>query len=182
VNGRDSDLQRKVLAGQDPSSTPGPAPLQPFGLILHHDGRWSHEGQPILNRKLRERFDRSVVYLPEEAKYIVRIGRFRGQIELEEAGFFVRSVELASGEIVLSDGSREPLRAASLSVSPLDGAWLCRVKEALAPGGLPARFSHSSQAELLSAAEEDDTGFRLVLGTGRVRVPDTLAESARGED
>ncbi len=179
---RDSDLERKVLAAQEPSAAPGPPPLQPFGLILHHDGRWSHEGQPILNRKLRERFDRSVVYLPEEAKYVVRIGRFRGQIELEEAGFFVRSVDLASGEMVLSDGSREPLRAETLSLSALDGAWLCRVKEARVPGGLPARFSHSSQAELLSAAEQDGEGFRLVLGSGRVPVPDALAGSAWGDD
>ena len=27
---------------------PGAPPLRPFGLVLHHDGRWSHEGQPIL--------------------------------------------------------------------------------------------------------------------------------------
>lgn len=182
MSSRDSDLERKVQTAQVPSAAPGPPPLQPFGLILHHDGRWSHEGQPILNRKLRERFDRSVVYLPEEAKYVVRIGHFRGQIELEEAGFFVRSVDLASGEIALSDGSREPLRVETLSPSPLDGAWLCRVKAGLAPGGLPARFSHSSQAELLSAAEQDGEGFRLAMGSGRVALPDALVASARGGD
>nr|NIW35710.1 hypothetical protein [Gemmatimonadota bacterium] len=41
-------------------------PLRPFGLVLHHDGRWTHEGQPILNRKIREVFDRSVRFLPDE--------------------------------------------------------------------------------------------------------------------
>ena len=56
-------------------------PLRPFGLVLHHDGRWSHEGQPILNRKLREHFDVSVCFLEKEQKYVVRLGHFRGEID-----------------------------------------------------------------------------------------------------
>ena len=51
----------------------GPPPLRPFGLRLHHDGRWTHEGQPIRNRRLREHFDRSVRWLPEERKYVVTL-------------------------------------------------------------------------------------------------------------
>lgn len=178
----DSSVERRLRSAQGADGRPGPPPLEPFGLVLHHDGRWSHEGQPILNRKLREKFDRSVVYLPDEAKYVVRIGRFRGEIEIEEAGFFVRSIELGSGEIALSDQSREALRVDSLRVSPLDGALLCRVKEALAEGGLPARFSHSSQAELLAAAEDDGEGIRLALAGDRVRLPSCLAQSAWSHD
>jgi hypothetical protein len=134
----------------------GPPPLRPFGLVLLRDGRWSHEGRPILNRKLRERFDRSVVYLPEEDAYVVRIGRFRGLIDVEEAGFFVRSIDPSSGEITLSDGSVEHLDVATLVASPIDGALLCRVKRDLVPEGLPARFFHSAQAELLGAVEEQE--------------------------
>ena len=37
----------------DPLGTAGPPPLRPFGLVLHHDGRFTHEGEPILNRRLR---------------------------------------------------------------------------------------------------------------------------------
>jgi hypothetical protein len=137
---------------------PGPPPLRPFGLVLHHDGRWSHEGQPIRNRKLREHFDRSVDYLPDERKYVVRLGHFRGEIEIEEAGFFVREVDLESGEVRLSDGSRAPLDVASLHASGIDGALLCRVKHELEPAGLLARFTHAAQAELLGALGEDDDG------------------------
>lgn len=137
-----------------PGGPTGPPPLRPFGLRLHHDGRFSHEGGPILNRKLREHFDRSVAYLPEEGKYIVRLGHFRGEIEVEEAGFFVRGIDLASGEIALSDGAREPLAVASLALSPIDGALLCRVKRALAGEGLLARFMPAAQAELLLAVDE----------------------------
>lgn len=143
---------------------PGPPPLRPFGLRLHHDGRFSHEGAPILNQKLREHFDRSVAYLPDERKYVVRLGHFRGQIEVEEAGFFVRSIDLGTGEIALSDGAREPLEVASLALSPIDGALLCRVKRVLASEGLLARFMPAAQAELLMAVEERSGRTVLRLG------------------
>ena len=97
---------------------------------------------------MREHFDRSVRFLPEEGCYVVTLRHFRGQIEVEEAGFFVRGVVLDRGLVVLSDGSEEELDLGSLEVSPRDGAWLCRVKRELAPGGLSARFSHAAQAEL----------------------------------
>jgi len=144
----------------------GPPPLRPFGLVLHHDGRFSHEGEPILNRKLREHFDRSVEYLPEERKYIVGLGYFRGEVEVEEAGFFVRAVELETGDVVLSDQTREPLDVASLCESPIDGALLCRVKRDLDPAGLPARFMHGAQAELLQAVEPDGEGDGFILMIG----------------
>ena len=158
---------------------PGPPPLRPFGLVLHHDGRFSHEGEPIRHRKLREHFERSVEYLADEQKFIVRLGHFRGQIEVEEAGFFVRTVDLESGEIGLSDGSRERLDLASLTLSPIDGAILCRVKRALVPEGLVARFSSAAQAELLLAVEERGGRSVLRLGGAEVAISRTLM-SGRG--
>ncbi len=151
---------------------PGPPPLTPFGLVLHHDGRWTHEGQPVLHQRMREHFDRSVQYLASEQKFVVTLRHFRGEIVVEEAAFFVRSLALASGELALSDGTREPLDVASLKLSPRDGALLCRVKRALAPEGLLARFTQSAQAELLAAIEPDGAGFALALGGRRERVPE----------
>jgi len=148
----DRDLEQRIESAG--SSTSGPPPLRPFGLVLWRDARWSHEGQPILNRKLRERFDRSVVYLPEQRVYVVEVGRFRGMIEVEETGFFVRDVDLERGEVSLSDGSVEPLDVSSLSLSPIDGAFLCRIKTGLVADGVPARWLHGPQAELLGAVEE----------------------------
>jgi hypothetical protein len=155
----------------DPGSQ-GPPPLQPFGLVLHHDGRFTHEGAPISNRLLREHFDRSVEYLPLEGKYIVRLKHFRGEIEVQEAGFFVREVDLASGEIALSDGSRERLDVATLSGSPIDGALLCRIKREHDPDGLPARFTHSAQAEFLHGVEPEGDHYAVSIGGGRVVCPD----------
>jgi hypothetical protein len=151
---------------------PSGAPrLAPFGLRLHHDGRWSHEGEPIRNRRLREHFDRSVVYLPAERKYVVTLRQFRGEIEVEEAAFFVRSFDAKSGRISLSDRSEETLDPATLSLSQLDGALLCRVKAELAPGGLPARFLHGAHAELMQAVEEGECGLVVRIAGEPRRVP-----------
>jgi hypothetical protein len=152
-------------------ATPGPPPLSPSGLRLHHDGRWSHDGEPIRNRRLREHFDRSVVYLPELAKFVVTLRHFRGEVEVEESAFFVRSFDPATGLLGLSDRSEEALDPGTLSLSPLDGALLCRVKRALAPGGLLARFVGSAHAELMQAVEEHDGALVLLVAGAPRRLP-----------
>jgi hypothetical protein len=139
--------------------------------VLHRDGSWSHEGVRFTNARLRRLFDRSVRYLPDEGKYVVQVGRFRGQIAVEEAGFFVRDYDAASGRISLSDGSQELLDPASLRASPADGALLCDVKRELAPQGLPARFTRSAQAELLAAVEDGASGPWLRVGGRQVPLP-----------
>ena len=149
----------------------GPPPLRPFGLVLHHDGRWSHEGIPLLNRKLRKAFDGAVRYLPEEGKYVVQLGRFRGEIEVEEAAFFVTGLDLDRGTLRLSDGSEEALAVESLHPSRRDGALLCRVRRDGVEGGLLARFRHAAQAELLLAVEETAAGGRLPLAGRSVALP-----------
>ena len=111
-------------------------------------------------------------FLPEEGKYVVKIGRFRGEIELQEAGFFVREFDLESGEIRLSDRSVELLEVDTLSVSPIDGALLCQVKRNLDPSGLLARFTQAAQAELLIAVEKDGDSLTLELAGTRHTLPD----------
>lgn len=150
----------------------GPPPLAPFGLVLHHDGRWSHEGQPIRNAKLRAAFDKGVRYLADEGKYVVTLGHFRGEIELEEAGFFVRSFDAATGRVSLSDRSEEALDVASLHTSERDGALLCFVKRELMKGGLLARFSHAAQSELLEHVEDGVAGPSLRLANRLEALPE----------
>jgi hypothetical protein len=144
--------------------------LRPFGLVLHHDGSWTHEGVPVTHARLRAAFDRSVRWLPEERCYVVQLGRFRGRIEVEEAGFFVREVDLETGSLRLSDGSRAALDITSLRLSPLDGALLCAVKRELVAQGLPARFDLGAHAELLQAVEPDRAG-RLSVRVAGSRQP-----------
>ena len=160
----------------------GPPPLRPFGLVLHHDGTWSHEGHPITHARLREHFDRSVAFLPDEGeagKYVVTLRHFRGEIEVEEAAFFVRGFEPEAGVLLLSDRSEEVLDPATLTLSPRDGALLCRVKHDVAPGGVLARFDHAAQAELLLAVEEREgrPGLR-VTGAWRALPESELLQSS----
>jgi len=140
--------------------------------VLHRDGTWTHEGHRFTHARLRAVFDRCVRYLPEEGVYVVQIGRFRGQIEIEEAAFFVRSVDAETGEIALSDGSAERLEVASLRASAVDGALLCTVKRDLAARGLPARFTPAAQAELLGRVEAGPEGPLLRLRGCLVPVPE----------
>ena len=147
----------------------GPPPLRPFGLRLHYDGRWTHEGHPITHSRLRAAFDRGVCFLPEERKYVVQLGRFRGEIEVEEAGFFVRDLDRETGEMALSDGTREALDLRSLRLSSRDDALLCTVKRDLLPEGLPARFTHSAQSELLTGVEDTPGGPALRIA-GNLRL------------
>lgn len=156
---------------EDPAPA-GPPALQAFGLVLHHDGSFTHEGAPIGNRRLREHFDRSVEYLTDEEKYIVRLRHFRGQVEVEEAGFFVRSIDLTTGEISISNGSREVLDVSTLSSSPIDGALLCRIMQERVSGGLLARFTHAVQAEFLQGVEPDGERYVVSIGGERAVCPD----------
>jgi hypothetical protein len=165
------DPAERARAPQAGEAETSPPPLRPFGLRLHHDGRWSHEGQPFRHRRLREHLDRSVAYLPEPRKFVVTLRHFRGEIEVEEAAFFVRAFDPATGRIALSDRSEETLVPASLALSPLDGALLCRVKRELAPEGLLARFTHGAHAELMEAVEETPAGFALRVAGRLHRLP-----------
>lgn len=155
----------------------GPPPLRPFGLLLHHDGSWSHDGQPIANRRLREAFDRGVRFLPGEGAtgedvFVVALGHFRGQIEVEEAAFFVRFFDTATGAIALSDGSVERLDVCSLWPSPRDGALLCRVKRSRGSTDPLARFTHAAQAQLLEVVEDAEIGPILRIADATHRLPD----------
>ena len=159
----------------------GPPPLKSFGLVLHRDGTWTHEGVPIRNRKLRALFDRSVRFLPDEGdegKYVVQVGRFRGQVDPEETGFFVTAVDLEQGRVTLSDRSVEPLDVAGLRLSPADGALVSRVKRDLVPAGLPARWTHAAQAELLGAAAEREGAWVVPVAGGEERLPEALGGAA----
>ena len=76
-----------------------------------------HEGQKVTHPGLHRALLRGVRILDEERVFVVQIGHFRGQIEVEEVGFFVRDIEPETGRISLSDRSTETLDPASLRPS-----------------------------------------------------------------
>ncbi len=106
---------------------------------------------PGLLRALRA----GVRFADAERTFIVQIGPFRGWLDVEDTAFFVDGYDPESGELELSDRTREPLDAASLAVDA-DDALRCTVK-----ARFPARFTRAAQAELLAAVELD--GDRVVV-------------------
>ncbi len=80
-------------------SQPGPPPLRSLGLVLHRDGRFTHEGHADSQRRECARPSSAVcTSCPPRASTSCRLGHFRGQLDVEECGFFVRGVDLASGK------------------------------------------------------------------------------------
>lgn len=140
-----------------------PPPLRSTGLVLHPDGHFTHEGQPLRHARLRAVLERSVRHLPDEDVFFVQVGRFRGQIDVEDAPYFVRAFDAATGHVELSDMSAEPLREDTLEEDPA-GVLYCQVK-----GECLARFTHAAQAHLLAAVSIDD-GSAFIAVCGR-RVP-----------
>lgn len=139
------------------------------GLSIDEEGRFLHRGEPIRHARTLEVLWRSLERVPD-GRWMVRIGRESGYVEVRETPFVVRAVGgLAPGEqpwIELADGSREPLDPATLRIGP-DGLLRCGVR-----GGAPARLSRAAHLALGSALEESPAGSgAYVLDLGGRRWP-----------
>jgi hypothetical protein len=126
---------------------------------------FEHEGQLVTHPGLYRAFLRGVRFLDDEGVFVVQLGQFRGQIEVEDTPFWVVSYDVETGEIALTDGSSEQLAPDTLRPDP-DGAFRCTVK-----GRFAARFTHAGQAHLLDALEETAEGWRLRAGRDHREIP-----------
>lgn len=117
-------------------------------MLLRRDARFIHEGQVVTHKGLHAAFLRGVRFLEDEGVFVVQVGHFRAQIDVEDTAFWVVSYDPATGDIELTDGSCERLEPLTLSMDA-DDVLRCSVK-----GGFPARFSRTGQAHLLDALEE----------------------------
>ena len=134
----------------------GPPRLAPFGLVLRRDGTFWHEGVQVTHRRLAAQFLRSVEWSEADGAFLVRLRHFRGWLDVEDTPWFVVSYDEASGEIELTDGTREVLEPRTLRMDA-DDVLRCAVKG----GRWDARFTHRGQAHLLDALEPGDDGLRL---------------------
>jgi hypothetical protein len=147
----------------------GPPRLAPFGLVLRRDGSFWHEGVEVTHERLRAQFLRSVEWSEADGAFVVRLRHFRGWLDVEDTPWFVVAYDAATGEIELTDGSRERLRAGSLRADG-DDVLRCEVKG----GRWEARFTHRGQALLLDALEGDGDRLWLRMGGDRVLLPAAL--------
>lgn len=139
------------------------------GLSIDLEGRLCHRGEPIAHERTLEVLWASLARQPD-GRYLVRVGRESGYVDVADAPYGVRGVtfERGSAELHLSDRSVEPLDPTTLWVDA-EGVLHCLVKE----GRERARFTRSAQVGLGLALEEDPlapSGFTLALGGRRFPV------------
>jgi hypothetical protein len=137
------------------------------GLSIDPEGRLLHRGEPVTHARTLEVLWRSLERAPD-GRYLVRIGRESAYVQVDDAPYAVRGVigDPAGGapSLLLSDGSREPLDPATLSIG-VDGVLRCAVK-----GDHAARFGRAAQIALGLAMEESPPGSgRFFLTVGEVR-------------
>jgi hypothetical protein len=131
----------------------------------------------VSHSRLARALLRGVAWSEPEGVFAVRIGHFRGQIDVEDTAFFVVAFDGAQGEIDLSDGSSEALDPRTLRIDP-DGVFRCRVK-----GRFPARFTRTGQAHLLECLEPCEAAdaaswpkhWELRIGAQRVPIASVAA-------
>jgi len=129
-----------------------------------------HEGVVVSHRRLHRALLRGVRFAEEEGVFVVQLGRFRGQIEVEDVPFWVVAYDPGQGSIDLTDGSSEPIVPRTLRI---DADEVFRV--AVKGGRFPARFTRSGQAHLLEHLERRDAGWFLRVGRRWVAVPNVAS-------
>ncbi|WP_225410043.1 DUF1285 domain-containing protein [Stigmatella hybrida] len=159
---------------QPPTGQPPPGQRwhtrEDSGIRLDAALRWWHDDKPVEHPKIIELFNTSLV-LDDEGRYQLRIGKDWCYVQVEEAAYEVRTVDVTEDERVsvrLSDRTAEALEPATLTLGT-DGVFRCRVKGARAL----ARFSRDAQYQLGELLEEGEDG-RLFLRAGQRRLAVSL--------
>ena len=139
--------------------------LRESGLRLDAEGRWWHEGQPVEHPRLSRALHRWLDRL-DDGRHVVRLeGERYAHVEVDDAPYVVRSLRPGRDgeiELLLSDGSREPLCPSGVCVGG-DNALYCTVKG----GRFEARLSRPAHYALAARVEESGDGFVLVAGGRR---------------
>jgi hypothetical protein len=131
--------------------------------VLRRDGSFWHEGVRVTHPRLAAAFRAGVRWSEPEGTFVVQLGRFRGWLDVEDTAYFVDAYDEATGEIALSDHSRERLDATSLRADP-DDVLRCTVKSRF-----DARFTRAAQEQLADALEERDGAVFVRAGGARLR-------------
>jgi hypothetical protein len=139
------------------------------GIRLDARLRWWHDDEPIEHPRIIELFNTSLV-LDAEGRYQLQIGKDWCYVQVEDAAYEVRTVDVTEDERVsvrLGDRTAEALDPATLAVGP-DGVFTCQVKG----GRAKARFSRDAQHQLGELLEQDEGGHLFLrVGQRRLAVP-----------
>lgn len=140
-----------------------PAPLgrsRESSIRLDGRGEFWHDGQRVLRKEMSDAFARWLSRHPDDGRFILVNGYDWTYLAVDDVPYFVRSVRSGSAgpELVLSDGSVEPLMGEVLEVDET-GALYVRVKDSREE----AKFTPAAQRELEPFVVEAE-GLVQVLG------------------
>ena len=139
------------------------------GIRLDRALRWWHDDVLIEHPRIIEVFNTSLG-LDEAGRHVLRIGNDWCVVQVEDAAYEVRTVDVTPDERVsvrLSDRTAEALDPGTLAVDA-EGVLTCRVKG----GRAKARFSRDGQYQLGELLEQDEGGhLYLRAGERRLSVP-----------
>ena len=129
-------------------------------IRLSADGVWTHMGARFENERVINLFSRSV-NRTEGGTWILEVGRFTYPIEVEDAGFFVETVDWHEETPVmrLSDGTQEPLKGDGL-VYEGEG----RLYHLIRGGKFKARLLRGPYYKLMERLEEREGKIYLKIG------------------
>lgn len=130
------------------------------GIRIDHELRWWHDDERIEHPKILEAFQQGL-QPDDQGRYVLHFGNDWCYVQVEDAAYWVESLEPRGDALFLSlsDRSEEPLAPATLTVEP-DGVLSCRVKQ----GRAKARFSRQAQFQLGEKVERADHGMVLRVG------------------
>jgi len=132
---------------------------------IDREGIWHHEGIEVTHPGVLRNLYANL--RADAGGYYLQAGPLRVPVEVDDAPFVVVRAETIPGtdviELHLTDGSRERLRADTLTMDPRDVPH-CRVKD----GRFPARLSVAAWLQLAERVEPDPaSGDPSLLYQGR---------------
>ncbi len=127
--------------------------------------RFEHDGAAVTHPRVHAALLRGVRFADAEAVWIVQLGRFRAQIDVEDVPYWVVGYDADDGVAQLTDGSREALATETLRADP-DDCLRCTVK-----GRFDARFTRRAQLELLACVRATASGIEIRSAGAWLRAP-----------
>ncbi|MFW5861360.1 MAG: hypothetical protein ACOCWZ_03840 [Spirochaetota bacterium] len=137
-------------------------------IRLDREGNWFHEGEPFINQRIIDFFNRSID-VTAEGQYVIHYGDFVYPIEVEDTPLFVTGVRIEGFSffekifITLSSGEEEELDETTLHYKQPEGLY-CRVRN----GRMPAKFKRSPSFQLLERLQETDDIYYLTIKGNKI--------------
>jgi hypothetical protein len=149
------------------------AELAPCEIFIDSEGDWYHRGNPMHRGDIVAHLCRHLCRDEESGRYIIRLGKQRCYLEVEDTPLVITRVSHEPGTegdksehlllTIKHREPREPLDPATLGIGR-ENVLYCRVQ------GLRARFTRPAYYQLAEFIREDQGGFYLSQGGKRYTI------------